>query len=205
MSHVIILAGSRGEASAYMQHPDIRKTLPRGRAVIATSARAIEGVVPSEIRELPGFARRRDKHAILATIKRMKRRYQACEHVRVYDPAMFVEVDGVLTTSGYADAIRNSGYPNDERTHEVALRYNALREIADLGSDDPAETPDFKAVRAEVAAERRQKADTSNGDAMESEGAPVGKPRRSRCKDCGSMHFKGLPCPPPPDPAFFKS
>lgn len=46
---------------------------------------------------------------------------------------------------------------------------------------------------------------TSNGDNMTSEGGPVGddsevKRRRSRCKTCGTLHFKDEACPGEPFP-----
>ena len=66
------------------------------------------------------------------------------------------------------------------RNLEIAHRYNRLRE------DAPAST-----LPVEPASEPE---DTSNGGNMEAEGAPAVR-RRSRCKDCGNLHFKDEPCP----------
>lgn len=175
MSHVIILAGSATEANAYRRD----HALPKGRSVHASSARQIEGVVPSEIHTLPGFAKRRDQHAIKAALKRAARKYQGIRYV-TFDER------GFLT----------------DRVLEVAYRYNALREIADLGSDEPIPEEQYRAVRAEVAEERRQEAGYAEL-AKDPEILETRRLRRSRCKDCGALHLKGDPCEPPADPTFF--
>jgi len=177
MPHVIILAGSAKEANAYRRD----HALPKGRAIHASSAIQIEGVVPSEVHTLPGFAKRRDVHAIAAALKRASRRYQDIKWV-TYDDRGFL-TDRALEVAYRYNALRGevpqvaniapetfSGETDEERKER---QYQALAEMSSLGSDDP----DHE--------------------------APVRIPRRSRCKDCGALHFKSEPCQQV-DPSFFE-
>lgn len=110
MSHIVILAGSVQEAAKYTR----KANLPRGRYICPMSASQIDGVVPSEVHTLPGFRKRRDTHAILATVKRSSKRYQ---NVRFFD----IDERGPLT----------------DRQLVVAHRYNALVDAGIPENVDP--------------------------------------------------------------------
>lgn len=167
MSQIVILAGTVQEASKYTR----AVSLPRGRYICPMSAAQIDGVVPSEVHILPGFRRRRDIHAIMATVKRSSRRYQGVK---------FVEFD--------------ERGPVTDRVLEVAYRHNRLRR---LGMDDAIE--EIVTERAdllgrlatddEVAVALTQISDTDVGP-------DEPKRRRSRCKVCDTLHFPGE-CPGP--------
>ena len=171
MSHVIILAASRGEGNDYMRSH--RDELPRGRAVIATSAAVIDGIVPSKVIVLPGFEKRRDKHSILARLKRTSKRYQAVEWVTIEpeDPR------GPLT----------------ERAVTVAYRYHALREAGIPEGVDPVIAMASVEITPEDIIEENGSQVVPPPDLVESAKAR----RRSRCKDCGALHFPEEECAPP--------
>lgn len=82
MTHIVVLASNRLEASEYIK----RAGLPKGRAVGASSAHAIEGVTFHEIHELPGFAKRRDRHAVESVLRRGRKRYAKVERIQVTMP-----------------------------------------------------------------------------------------------------------------------
>lgn len=205
MSHVIILAESTAEANAYRQ----KIGMTTGQAIYATSAARIDGVVPHAIHTLPGFDKRRDCHAILAAVKRASRKFQS------------------VTWS----TIDERG-PVTERAREVAYRYDRLRDLEPLQvwavspngdvepvspndeDDKPQWQKDLDAVLEPegweppetLNAEQilRLAAGESGAEVAPMEGREEPKPtRRSRCKDCGALHFKGEPCLPSDPDAFF--
>jgi hypothetical protein len=79
VAQIIILTGTVQEAARYTRETD----LPRGRFIAPMSASQIDGVVPSEVHVLPGFRRRRDRHAILAAVKRSSKRYQGVKWIEI--------------------------------------------------------------------------------------------------------------------------
>lgn len=190
MSHVIILAGSAQEANAYRRTRNLRM----GRAVYAHSASIVDGVVPSEIHTLPGFLKRRDQHSVKAALKRARRKYQSVVEFS-FDERGFV-TDRVLEVAHRYNALRDQGIP--EGVDPVIALASVEVTPADIVTEQtPQETSK---------SDDQEPSDTSNGSAMESEGAPVApaRRRRSKCRDCGHLHYKGDPCiQTDVDPAFF--
>jgi hypothetical protein len=92
VAQIIILTGTVQEAARYTRETD----LPRGRFIAPMSASQIDGVVPSEVHVLPGFLRRRDRHAILAAVKRSSKRYQGVKWIEVGVPTVQAEPEPVV-------------------------------------------------------------------------------------------------------------
>lgn len=211
MSHVIILAGSAKEANAYRRDHD----LPTGRAVYASSAGIITGVVPSQIHTLPGFAKRRDQHAVKAALKVARRRYRDVIEV-TFDERGFL-TERQLEVAHRYNALRDAGAPEDVDPiiAMAAVSFTPEDLVAEQTKPESESVEPILTVEQTEALEQtllgtskgddQEPSDTSNGSAMESEGAPPRR-RRSKCKDCGTLHYKGDPCPdvPPADSAFFE-
>lgn len=210
MAAPLILARTFKDAHAFAQNV---LGLRFGYYRVVNSAGTIKAVRNVDLYLVPGWDKRPDRFTMKSAIKWSRQ--------NIIDVSSeFVEVDGVLTTRGCAEAIAKSGYPNDEKTHTIALRYNRLR---DLPVSIPTITIDAGAISVDkitpgtISTEQISVGlvpDTSNGDNMVAEGSPdttdepevpaepVEKPkarRRRKCKNCEQMHYKDEPCAPEAD------
>lgn len=137
MSYTIVLAENHNEANRYAKRAKLRK----GQWRFPVSASALRGLRVAEIHELPSFAGRRDRHAILAEL-----RYSRGKHIQVEMPGKLAEpavdqgdgfgqqlsIDDVLhLTPVEADkALDANKLPGaTPRELEVAYRYDRLREL----------------------------------------------------------------------------
>lgn len=122
--YVVILAGSPTEAQRYTRATN----LPRGRFRYAAQASTIRGLRVAEIHELPGFAKRPDRHAINAVLRFVKG-----ARVQVSDD----EFADLLAAAGQ----RRTALPL-EKALEVAYRYVAIQEAnsgQSTGEAEPSE------------------------------------------------------------------
>lgn len=201
MSHVIILARNTGEGNAYVR--EHRSDLPTGRHIVPTSASQITGVIPHLVIELPGFEKRPDRHALLAAVKRSTKKYLDCEWVVVGAPIHFISNGGMLHALPDTTGAQGVDTPEDvtceicvqileteglpltgptERELTVAYRYNALRDAGIPEGVDPViAMASVEVIPEDIVAEQ--------------EPAPKGR-RRSKCKDCGQLHFPNESCDP---------
>lgn len=201
MAVTLILAKSITEANQYAKAAGLERF--NYRAV--RSAGSIRGVRHAEVHLLSSFIRRLDRHAIMAAL-RMAR------SLEVY----YVVFEGGQILDGEED-------PRGDLTDEVleaAYAEHFEREGARLSGLVP--QVDVEATVAEVRPENPDLADAieaanteedhgTSGEAEQGEDAAPAeesKPRRrrSRCKDCGELHFPDEPCvqstvPAPTEPA----
>ena len=109
---------------------DVEAEAPDGLTPLGTQPELTEGAYPALVAEFEAFLNGSGEHPHEQT--------EESEAHEFVTENPFVEVDGVLTVHGpAADAIAASGYPNDEHTHEIALRYNALRDSG-MQAEEPA-------------------------------------------------------------------
>lgn len=197
--YVLVLAQTSHEAAKYVR----RAGLPRGRWRIVARASSIAGIRQAQVHCLPGFHARPDKHSILAQL-----RYAKCE---------WIDVEMPLTDEEIAE-LAAIPWTIDERTLEVAYRYNRLLDLVDHAvardeqpnTDEPVED-DWKAELeamlepegweppATLNAEQilRLAAGESGAEVAPMDERPVDRTgqRRRKCPDCGVNHYKDEACP----------
>lgn len=98
---ITVLAGSHQETNAFAR----QKGLGYGVRHIV-SARTLEGARPRELHVLPSFYKRRDVHAINATLKRVMRRSPGCRRIEyeLLDSGVYVVASGVEAALEAPDA-----------------------------------------------------------------------------------------------------
>jgi hypothetical protein len=145
--------------------------LSRGRYRVVTSPSTLSGRRGTDLYLVPGHERRYDRFAMRGALRYTK--------LNVIDVAERAEAPPV------------ERYPNDERTHEIALRYNTLRDSVDEHSEpdglEPAgEQITIEDVNAFLIATGKPDAEIKE---LAEEPAPVDdtKRRRRRCKECGIL------------------
>jgi len=182
--YILVLAQTSHEGAKYVR----RANLPRGRWRIVAKASSIHNVRKAEVHCLPGFHRRPDKHSIMAKLR--------------YAKVDWLDVEMPLTDSEIA-ALEAIPWTIDERSLEVAYRYNRLRDLA----DEEAEfrwrmSPEGQAATTAAAIEQISEAldddiapdERPNTDEpVEPNRVPKAK-RRRMCGECGTLHFKDEPC-----------
>lgn len=132
--YVVVLANNTREASSYIKAAG----LSRARTRYASKASTIRGLRTAEVRILPGFKRRLDRHAILSELRwtKAKIREVSAEEIRQ-----------LLTA-----------YPL-EKAATIAARYLAIQEAArgeEAGETEPSED----AAPAEAPKRRRSRCRT---------------------------------------------
>lgn len=98
----IILADAMKDAAVYAKATGLR----RGEWTFAARASTIAGSTPKAVVTLPSYAKRRDHHAITATVRRIVRKSRQCEHVNVSQArfdAMQERVAQIAFLDGAAD------------------------------------------------------------------------------------------------------
>lgn len=142
--------------------------LAHGQYRIVNSPSTIKSVRGADLYLVPGYANRFDRFAIKGAIRWTRMNVIDVEKQQAEAPAIPDDLD-----------------PAGEQL------------LIPVGDDE---------ASAFVLSTNEDTAEVStNGDNMISEGSPVApepetteppkKRRRSRCKDCGNLHFKGEPCP----------
>jgi len=124
--YTIVLAGSSKEANDYARVA----SLPRGRFRYATQASSIRGLRVAEIHELPGFARRADRHALNSVL-----RYTKGERIEISHEE--------FTDLKAAHQQRQTAY-SLERAAMIAHRYESIKEASrgeETRTPEPSEGP----------------------------------------------------------------
>jgi hypothetical protein len=171
--YVIVLAATPQEASEYIR----RAGIPRGRSRAAASASAIRGLRQATVHALPSFKSRRDKFAILAELRWAK----VTEWVDVEMPPKRLTL---------AEAL------------EEAFPEEPARPLGHFARPMIQVIPTTDALEAQLEAEQPiEELGIAPGDIVDVEQADAAlkNRRRTRCKDCGALHFKDEPCPAPKD------
>lgn len=153
--YVVILAENSKEASRHA----VDQGLKVGKYRYAVRAQSIAGLKVAVIHELPGFARRRDKHAINAELRRSARKtFGSQERIVFHD-------ESLLSTYQEAEELAHA-----EHAAREAARQKQLADLNALIGDElaPDEDP------------------TEESGELDSNGAPT-RQRRTRCKVCGVL------------------
>lgn len=100
----IILADTMKDAAVYAQATGMR----RGEWTYAAKAETIDGSVPKTVVTLPSYAKRRDHHAITATVRRIIRKSRQCEHVNV-SQARFNAMQERIAQIAFLDGAADEG------------------------------------------------------------------------------------------------
>lgn len=166
MAAVYILARNLKEAHAFARG---ELGLRPNRYRIVTNPGVLRSIRGADLHLVPGWERRLDRHSL-----KMALRWTRMNVIEAEAPEVEQNPEGDIVPI------------SDEEASAFFDVNNILPADIDAPLDQP--TPDE---------------DTSNGDNMLFEGAPpapepeepvkTGR-RRSRCKECGVLHFKGDPC-----------
>lgn len=156
--------------------------LPRGKYRVVTSPSSISSVRGADLYLVPGYEKRFDRFAMKGAIRWTRLNVIDVAAQKAEEPPTVVVVavpDDTPVPQHHQDMLaRVLSRPDGLEPPGVQMT---------LVSDEEA--------AAFVATE------TSNGDNMIAEGGPVSPEepqknrRRRRCKDCGTLHFKGDSCP----------
>jgi hypothetical protein len=150
--------------------------VPRGYYRIVTSPSTIRGPIGADLYVVPGWERRFDRFS-MKTAMRFTR-------LRIIDVAEWRKEQGEAP---------DERYPNDERTHEIALRYNALRELAPADgytAEDFGVADDLEPAGVQTAIEVPEQPEAAEETRATEEEHPAEAPkrvRRRRCPECGVL------------------
>lgn len=193
MAAPLILARTFRDAHAYAQG---KLGLSIGHYRVVNSPGTLKAVRGTEIHLVEGWDKRPDRFS-------MKSAMRYC-HNRIVDTTLVPAEE---------PAPEDKRYPLDERTHTIALRYNsllaydaALPKVVVTAVPDDTPTPQHHLDMIERVAPHLTEPTAEEAEAatLEAEAQvtqddePAEKPkarRRSRCKDCGNLHYKDEPCP----------
>lgn len=203
--YVIVLAKNTNEGSAYVR----RANLPRGRWRIASSASSIRGLRRAHVHKLPTFDRRPDKHSILAEL-----RHAQCEW---FDVEMPPRAQAPVRDQG-------DGMGQQTEIFDLLGRLDTedalLDELAEAGVDpEPiaAKIEHNGQMREAIAAAEAEglpalveaedvipDVNAAPGDLIDPEVAELAakRRRRTRCKDCNTLHLPEDDCPEPATDLF---
>jgi len=172
----LILAKNITEANHYAKVIGLERFSYRA----VRNAGAIRGVRNAEVHLLSSFAKRLDRHAILASLRwaRLDVFYVAFENGQIVDSDIsnMLEIPEGMT----------------ERQLEAAYRYNAIRDGAFEAALD-----EHLGIPTEEESEQTGTTEPSETPAPKE----TKRRRRTRCKDCGALHFSEEPCEELPAPA----
>lgn len=182
MPATLILAKNTQEANHYAKVIG----LPRFTYRAVRDAGAIRGVRNAEVHVLRSFLKRPDRHNILSALRNARwtqTYYVVFEDGKIVDPnppATFVTgADG--TTEAYDGMVHmvTGGVHSTKGSLDRATREEILQEMSDEIEDEEPSEPTAETEPSE-------------------DPAPAEKPerrrRRTRCKDCGNLHYKDEPC-----------
>lgn len=173
MAQTLILAKSITEANRYARAVGLERFTYRA----VRSAGSIRGVRHAEAHLLSSFLERPDRHAIMGALRWAKT-------LEVF----YVDFrDGEIRDG---DEVVVNG--PTERELEVAYRYNTLRD--DSNGDN-------MIAEGGPATPEEDSAQTAPPESSEDPASAAPRRRRSRCGDCGELHFKDEPCPVKSTPA----
>ncbi len=195
---LLILAATTSEAYAYCHRAKIPT---RDRRIVMRRGQII-GFRTAVVHALPSFHTAAHRHSILSGLKHIK-----VEWIDVEMPEKPVEDQGdgmgeqlalppfaSLPVEGPATLVYEGA---TEREHEVAIRYDQLRDVA-LVEAERLDTLDHLIESAETTADTEEPDGEPTGTPEPSEDAapaPTRK-RRSRCKACGELKdLDGHDCP----------
>lgn len=197
MASPLILARTFKDAHAYAQD---ELGLSIGFYRVVTSAGTIKAVRGVDIHLVPGWDKRPDRFTMKSALKWCRLNIIDVEKVRESQAAF-----DAMTPAPAAD----ERYPLDDHTLEVAFRYNGILRTAEMDAsvegllDLPTEEPQSGLTEEgdrdneiEVIGRPTAPVPTVIGPAAEdlANKAPKRR-RRSKCKECGALHFKDEPCP----------
>lgn len=169
----LILAGSFREASIYARARGLRFYR------FASSAAAVENFSAQRVVELPGFARRADRHALIAVANRVTRR--GGEWVK--DEYIPEPVEETPLTKLAAFTRADWLFAGCDTTPKQAAQYDAIAAIADLGEDDlravGATDDEIKLLKPELTEEQKAAVLAAN-EPKKPEPKLAAKPKRTR-------------------------
>lgn len=169
----LILAGSFREAAVYARARGLRHYR------YASSAAAVENFAAQRVVQLPGFARRADKHALLTIAKRVERRGgEWIEDEYVPEP-----VEETVLTRLAAFTQRDWLLGTVDETPKQTAQYDAIAAIGELGEDDlravGATEEEVKLLTPKLTDEQAAALDAAN-EPKKPEPKPAAKPKRTR-------------------------
>lgn len=170
MAHPYILARTMKDA-----HVFARETLglPYGSYRIVNSPSTIKSVRGVDLYLVPGHQNRFDRFAMKGAIRWTR--------MNVID----VEVDGLPQAEPEPDGLQPPGVQMSMDFDDLFSNVGAPQAPAPAPEPDPEPEPEPQPT-------------LDGGEAIEPSPEPVKKPgrRRTRCKQCGELHYKEDPCAP---------
>lgn len=164
---VVVLCENAREGNTYAR----RAGLQRGRYRVVASASSIRGLRVAHVHELPGFAKRRDRHAINAELRWTKGERIQVEMPPAIEAPPVDQGDGMGEQLTIEDAIAET--PADQK--------RLLEEITDPGPQEPDEDEEYEEPD-------EPSATTEQGeDAAPAEEEKPKRKRRRRCGECGDL------------------
>lgn len=200
---VFIVARTRREANDYAADAGLK----RGDFTVISEVGQLRAARRGEIHLVDGWEQHPKRHALRAAL-----RYTRIEVFEVDAPGAEAPQIATTTTNeldpGLAAAISGLDPRGDltERQFEAAYRYNAMltkadvaqRQVAALERGMPTGIVSTIGQPFEVSSEDEQATETEPSEDPAPTEEQVAR-RRSRCKECGELHYKGDPCPAPED------
>lgn len=190
MGATLILAKNTTEANAYARLVGLQ----RGRYRAVRNANSIRGVRHAEVHLLPSFLVRLDRHKILGEL-----RWARTLEVYYVDPADLVS--NMLETTVEQPAEPKSELPPAD---EPSQPFDVYASIFSSATEATLAFPEGGLLAdTELLLDATHFFEETNGQTPTPQ--PVEDPapapqsrkgrRRSRCKACGTLHYKGDPCP----------